>query len=151
MKEDMKKTLEAAREMMGARNILAVFQTAYVMALEGTTRASAGEISAREKKELDVDITPSNVGQAFCAIGIKSVVSHGKVRYVLNAGELERICKVAEENCKEMADKMEETINIYKDLNDRVLGLLERLRDVLDLTSEEKELEMKLKGLEEEY
>ncbi|ACZ62384.1 MULTISPECIES: hypothetical protein [Dehalococcoides] len=151
MKEDVRETIEAAREMTGARNILAVFQTAYVMALEGTTRASAGEISAREKKEFDMDITPSNVGQAFCAIGIKSVVSHGKVRYVLNTGELEKICKVAEENCKEMADKMEEALDVYKNLNDRVLGLLERLRDVLDLTSEERELEMKLKRLEEDY
>jgi hypothetical protein len=136
--------------MMRARNILAVFQTAYVMALEGTTRASAGEISAREKKEFDMDITPSNVGQAFCAIGIKSVVSHGKVRYVLNVSELERICKAAEAECEEMADRLEDSLETYEDLNTRVLTLLDRLKEVFDLTDEEERLEMKLRGFEEE-
>ncbi|AGG08464.1 hypothetical protein ABFB50_07235 [Dehalococcoides sp. THU3] len=150
MKDDMRETLEKAREMMRARNILAVFQTAYVMALEGTTRASAGEISAREKKEFDMDITPSNVGQAFCAIGIKSVVSHGKVRYVLNVSELERICKAAEAECEEMADRLEDSLETYEDLNTRVLTLLDRLKEVFDLTDEEERLEMKLRGFEEE-
>lgn len=147
---DLNEAFETAKGMMGMRNILTLFQTAYSMALEGTTRATASEISAREKKQFDAETTPSTVGIAFTSAGIKSVVSHGKARYVLNPDELEKICKAAEVECEEMAGKLEESLETYEDLNTRVLTLLDRLKEVFDLTDEEERLEMKLRGFEEE-
>ena len=83
--------IETASDLVGMRNALALIQTAYAMAVEGTTRATATQIADREANEYGYSITPSNVGQVFAALEIRTATSHGKTRFVLDIKQLEQI------------------------------------------------------------
>ena len=62
---------------------LVLIQAACVLALEGITRATAGQIASRAIKEYDIEVLPSFTGQIFTGLNIKKLTSHGKSRFVL--------------------------------------------------------------------
>lgn len=134
--------------MVNARSALAVFHTAYAMALEGNPRVTATEISNREASDYGYSVTPSNIGQVFSAFGIKTATSHGKTRYVLDIKELERIREKLMTGCGELATKLEESLKSYKELDERVKALVARLQEVSQLRDQESDLMRQIGELE---
>ncbi len=137
---NLNESIETGISLVGMRNCLTLVQTAYAIALEGVTRATATQIANKETNEYDSPITPSNVGQAFATFGIKTVTSHGKTRFVLDIRQLEKLREAAVAQCEEMAQKLEASLESYKELDARVEALVERLKEVYQLTNEEQEI-----------
>ena len=138
---NLTESLETGVSLIGMRKCLALVQTAYTMATEGITRATASEISSRESIDYGHSLTPANVGQAFAALGIKTVTSHGKTRFVLEVKELEKIREVNVAYCEELSQKLEAYLESYQELNERVETLVARLKEFYQLKQTEKRLE----------
>ena len=138
--DNLTESLETGVSLVGMKNCLTLIQTAYAMVLEGVTRATATQVANREASEFSNNVTPSNVGQVFAALKIKTVISHGKTRFVLNIKELERIRETIVAYCEELAQKLEASLKSYEELDARVKALVARLQEVCQLSDQEKEL-----------
>ncbi|BAQ35211.1 MULTISPECIES: hypothetical protein [Dehalococcoides] len=141
----LKECFESGVALIGMKNCMTLFQTAYSMSLEGNRRATAGEIAARAASQFGLKISPSNVGQAFSAMSIATTISRGKAKYVLNPTELEPILRVGKEECTEISDKLEESLSEYQEIAGRVDGLINQLREALRLDGEERKLRAQIR------
>ncbi|AII58440.1 hypothetical protein X792_07060 [Dehalococcoides mccartyi CG1] len=141
----LKECFETGVALVGMKNCMTLFQTAYSMSLEGNRRATAGEIAARAASQFGLKISPSNVGQAFSAMGIATTISRGKAKYVLNPTELEPILRIGKQECLEISARLEESLTEYQGIAERVDGLINELRETLKLDGEERKLKTQLR------
>ena len=140
MNDKPQTNLASIKGLASVKVALALLETAYAMSLAGITRATAGDISSRSERNLNIAITPSVTGQYFGELGITTVNSHGKKRFVLNATELEPIRAQLITVCHELTDKLETSLREYQGLADTINGLEERLKETYRLKAREKEL-----------
>jgi len=132
--------IETVSDLVGMRNALALIQTAYAMAVEGTTRATATQIAEREASEYGYSTTPSNVGQVFAALEIKTATSHGKTRFVLDIKQLTKIRDETFTHCEELSQRLEDSLASYKKLDTHIKTLIVRLQEVNRLKEQEQDL-----------
>ncbi|MFC1917230.1 hypothetical protein ACFLXH_01065 [Chloroflexota bacterium] len=118
---------------------LALIQSACVMALEGTTRATASEITAKAMTEFGIEATPSFAGQVFANLQIATVTSHGKSRFVLEQKELEEIRKGMVAKCEEQVTRLKESLKIFHDLPQQIEDLQGQWQEIIDLRKRERE------------
>ena len=90
-----------SRELTELETRFLLIQSACTLALEGMTRASASQIATKALQDYKLQTQPYFIGQVFSSLNIPSVTSHGKNRFVLDSGELEKIRKDLEARCKE--------------------------------------------------
>ena len=145
MNDKPQTNLASIKGLASVKTALALVQTAYAMSLDGQLRATAGEISSKARNDLNLEITPSATGQYFSELGITTVNSHGKKRFVLDASELEPIKAQLITVCHELTDKLETSLREYQGLADTINGLEERLKENYRLKAREKELARQIK------
>ena len=102
---------------------LVLIQSACALALEGITRATAGQIATRAIKEYGIEVLPSLTGLIFTNLNIQKLTSHGKSRFVLDYDQLKEIRKQTEAHCNEMIEKLETVIKTFHQLPERVIAL----------------------------
>ena len=119
---------------------LVLIQAACALALEGITRATAGDISARVLKDYDMEILPSLTGLIFTNLNIQKLMSHGKSRFVLEYEQLKEIREKTETSCKELAEKLEITIKTFHQLPERITALEKEWEEILKNREREQEL-----------
>ncbi len=102
---------------------LVLVQAACALALEGITRATAGQIAGRAIKEYGIEVLPSLTGLIFTNLNIKKLTSHGKSRFVLEYEQLKEIREQTEAHCNEMIDKLKTVIKTFHQLPDRITTL----------------------------
>jgi chromosome segregation ATPase len=102
---------------------LALVQAACTLALEGITRATASEISMKAAREYQVEATPSFTGMIFSAMGIRTVTTHGKSKFVLESNQLEKIRSEITMKCEEIQAKLKEAVKKFQDLPKRIDSL----------------------------
>ena len=90
---------------------LALIQSASVFALEGANRATASQIAERAGNDYGVEVTASFTGQTFSSLGIRTAISHGKSRFILEHEQLEDIRKGIAAKCEDTAEKLENILN----------------------------------------
>ncbi len=133
----------AVQAVSGLRNLkvaLGILQAAHVMALEGHTRATAGEISNRANKDCNVVTTPSMVGGFLRDSGINVAVTHGKARMVLDADQLSVLTNRASKVCKKSAEELETALKAFGDLSSRITTLENQWNQLLLLRARERHL-----------
>ncbi|AQX73750.1 hypothetical protein [Dehalococcoides mccartyi] len=146
----MKECFESGVALIGMKNCMTLFQTAYLMSQEGNKRATASEVAERAASQFGLKISPSNIGQAFSAMGIATTISRGKTKYVLDSTEIEPILRVGKEECTEISDRLEESLSEYQDIAGRVDGLINQLREALKLDGEERKLRAQIRQVQGE-
>jgi len=102
---------------------LVLVQAACVLALEGITRATAGQIAARAIKDYGIEVLPSLTGLIFTNLNIKKLTSHGKSRFVLEYEQLKEIREQTEAQCNEMIEKLETVVKTFHQLPERISKL----------------------------
>jgi len=127
----------ACRGLIESKIKLTLVQAAHLIALEGANRATASEIAERTAKQYGVEVTPSNVGQIFSMLGIRTVTTHGKNKFVLDTDQLEKARTNIETQCREVETKMKTSIETFKELLERIQGLEKRWQEILKLKSQE--------------
>jgi chromosome segregation ATPase len=119
---------------------LVLLQAAYILAIEGTNRATAQEISNKAMQDYGFDITPSFTGQVFSGLGIPTATTHGKRRFVLKADQLEKIREDLTTQCKKTQAKLQAAIKGFKDLPGKVDSLQKEWANIRALRNREQEL-----------
>ena len=102
---------------------LVLVQAACVLALEGITRATAGQIAARAIKDYGIEVLPSFTGLVFTNLNIQKLTSHGKSRFVLKYEQLKEIREQTEAQCNEMIEKLETVVKTFHQLPERISKL----------------------------
>jgi DNA repair exonuclease SbcCD ATPase subunit len=119
---------------------MCVLQTGILMSLEGTTRAAASEIAERAQREYGIEFMPSKIGQCFALLGIRSVTTHGKNRFVLDPDELEKAKGSSQARYQTLEARLRESIEAFKGLAEKIKSLENQWRDVQRLRTRENEL-----------
>lgn len=119
---------------------LALIQAACIIALEGITRATAKQVTDKAKDIYNVELIPSFTGQLFSSLGIPSVTSHGKSRFVLDYESLEKVRDSIVTRCEEASVKLEAAIEKFQDLPRRVEVLQKTWKDTQAMRAREREL-----------
>ena len=119
---------------------LVLIQAACALALEGITRATAGDISTRTLKDYDMEILPSLTGLIFTNLNIQKLISHGKSRFVLEYEQLKGIREQTETSCKELADKLEIAIKNFHQTPERITDLQNEWAEIVKSHEEEQKL-----------
>jgi DNA repair exonuclease SbcCD ATPase subunit len=119
---------------------LALLQSASLLALEGTTRATASQIAAKASQEYGIEVTASFTGQTLSYLNIGSVTTHGKNKFVLDADQLEKIRKGITDNCEKSLAKLQTSIEIFQDLPQRIEKLQAEWKETLKQRAKEQEL-----------
>jgi len=138
--------IEALRASMFIRNLndlkvsLALVQAACAFALEGTSRATASQVTERAMSDYDMEATASFTGQVFSSLGIATVTSHGKSRFVLEYEPLEEIRKGIATQCEDLINKLETTLKTFNVLPDRIKALEAKWREIAQFRAREREL-----------
>jgi len=137
---------------------LIILQTACIMCLDGIARATAGDIASRAIRDYNIEVTASITGQVLSRLGITTVTSHGKSRYVLEYDRLENIRKDMSEKCEEQSTKLKEVMKEFRYLPKRIKELEARWQEILNFRRREQALinainenqaeVLKVKGLE---
>ena len=142
----------AARVQAQTRDIamlsltLSLLQAACSMSLEGVTRASVSEVTARAEGDSGVQVTPSVAGQVFSSIGVRTVTSHGRNRLVLSMEELLPLRDKLAEDWELRAPQAEEYLSGFGKLAEYVAELDAKRQRVLNLIAREKANREFLKG-----
>jgi len=102
---------------------LVLVQAACVLALEGITRATAGQIATRAIKDYGIEVLPSLTGLIFTNLNIQKLTSHGKSRFVLEYEQLKEIREQTEAQCNEMIEKLETVVKTFHQLPERISKL----------------------------
>ncbi|MFC1947960.1 hypothetical protein ACFLXY_08590 [Chloroflexota bacterium] len=123
---------------------LCLIQTACTFALEGNNRVTASEISNRANIEYDLDTTASFTGQVFSKLGIQSVTVHGKNRFVLDSGQLEKLRQSISSQIEEMATKLESALKEFNYLPKRLNELESQLKDIRQQNQRGRELQLQI-------
>ncbi|APV44770.1 hypothetical protein Dform_01448 [Dehalogenimonas formicexedens] len=126
--DELKECVHKASHLISVKNCLAVVVTAHLLASEGTTRATAKEISDRILEEFGLEIPATNIGQVFAAFEISSKTTHGKARFVLEADQLKDMSDNIAAYCEEEADKLEVSIAAYRKIDTKVHALIDTLK-----------------------
>ncbi|MFC1865098.1 hypothetical protein ACFLYB_00050 [Chloroflexota bacterium] len=103
---DLSKGLQIGISLAVMRNGLILVQAAHALALEGTTRATATQITKVKAREYSYSVSPLNMRQVFAALKIKTVTHHGRKRYVLDIKELEEIREALVAKCEELSKEL---------------------------------------------
>jgi myosin heavy subunit len=119
---------------------LALIQAACTLAIEGISRATASEISNKAIQDYQVEATPSFTGMTFSAIGIRTVTTHGKSKFVLEENELEKIRSEIAGKCEETQVKLKEAIKKFQDLPKRIDSLQAEWNKIRASRTREQEL-----------
>ena len=119
---------------------LMVAQTALLMSLDGTRRATATQISDRIEAEMGVDITPSRVGVIMSGFKVRSVVSSGRSRLVLDPEQLGNILGDMKAEAETVEPMVEKAIEAFGDIANRIESMRFRLARLKFLAQTEKEL-----------
>jgi len=119
---------------------LVLVQAACAFALEGTSRATASQVAERAMNDCDMKVTASFTGQVFSNLGINTVTSHGKSRFVLEYEPLEKIRKGIMAQCDDLTGKLKSVISTFNKLPDRIKALETQWREVVQLKVREREL-----------
>ncbi len=119
---------------------LVLIQAACVLALEGITRATAGQITARAIKDYGIEVLPSFTGLIFTNLNIKKLTSHGKSRFVLEYDQLKEIREQTETHCNEMIEKLETAIKTFHQLPERITALQNEWAEIVNNFKREREL-----------
>ena len=126
-RDDMLNVFTGNSTSMGLKELkiqLVLIQAACVLALEGITRATAGQIAARATKDYGIEVLPSFTGLIFTNLNIKKLISHGKSRFVLEYEQLKEIREQAETRCEELINKLETVIKTFhQSFSDSLLHL----------------------------
>jgi hypothetical protein len=123
-----------------AKGQLAVIRAAYLISLEGISRATAAEICQRADSEFSISITPAFTGVTLIGAGIGKTTTHGKSRFVLDAGQLEEIAQRVEAHCKAYNERLAATISRFAELPAQIDGLQAEWQKILKLQSRKQEL-----------
>ena len=119
---------------------LALVQAACTMAYENTYRATASEVLQRAMKDYGIEATASFTGRAFAVLGIRTVTSHGKRRFVLDSNQLEKIRQSISAECEESAGKLDEIMASFQELPNRIDSLQAQWQEIINLRSRERDL-----------
>jgi myosin heavy subunit len=133
----------AFRANSGLRTLrvgLGLLEAAHVMALEGQTRAGAGEIAERAAKDFGVSVTASVAGQTFSQMGMATAITHGKTRLVLDPDQLKGLKNDVVRKLETLAAELTEALSEFKDLSSRIEGLDGQWKEVVRLRMRELEL-----------
>ena len=119
---------------------LALVQTGYIMAMEGTTRATASQVVERVWTEFEVEVAPWRAGQVFSQMGVRTATAHGKTRLVLDPSQLgpwqEQIAALVDGTAQEV----EKAIASFGDVAGRIQALDEQLQETQRLAAQEQEI-----------
>jgi chromosome segregation ATPase len=129
-----------SRELSELETRLLLVQSACTLALEGITRATASQIAAKALQEYKLEAQPYFIGQTFSSFNIPSVTSHGKNRFVLDSGQLEKVRSELEARCKESMGKLMDSIDKFKDLPEKIESLQQEWKQTEALRAKEREL-----------
>ena len=119
---------------------LALVQAACILALEGIARATAKQVTDKATYIYKVELIPSFTGQLFSSLGIRTVTSHGKSRFVLEYEHLEKVRDTIVTRIEEAKIKLEEAMEKFQDLPNRVKKLQKTWKDTLAMRVKEREL-----------
>lgn len=122
--------VSSLRSLKDMKVTLSLIQSACSYALEGNNRVSASDISNRAMTEYGIEATPSYTGQVFAKLGIISVTSHGKNRFVLAYDQLEKIHKQLSVEIEERSNKLESTIESFSYLPKRIDELGQKIAEI---------------------
>lgn len=125
---------------MSQKNALNIIQAALVMAMEGTSRATASDISERATKDFESKSIPSEIGQLLRQMGISSATSHGKTRLILDTDELSVIKDKLSATVIGTGKQLEDTIKQFGDISSRIRTLESQYKEALSRRMKEKEL-----------
>lgn len=130
----------ASRDLSELEVQLVLVQSACTLALEGTTRASASQIAARTIQSYKVEATASFTGQIFSNLGIDSVTTHGKNKFVLDANHLEKMRDDIASRCQKASERLETAIEKFRDLPQKIEELRKTWKETLAIRAKEQEL-----------
>ena len=150
-----------AQELSAARVRLLVVQTAALMALDGTTRASASSVAEAVLNEHGVEVSPSLVGQILADLRTPSVTSHARRRLVLDPTGLLPIRDRVAAEVEAQEAKARDTTERFGAVADRVaaleislaraLRLARREREIRDSLGADRSADQRLAAWEERY
>jgi DNA repair exonuclease SbcCD ATPase subunit len=119
---------------------LALIQAACTLALEGITRATASEISIRALHDYQVEASPSFTGQSFSNMGIRTVTTHGKNKFILDSDQLKKIRKELASKCEQAIGRLQQALEKFQGLPQKIDSLQEEWGKVRALRAKEQEL-----------
>lgn len=119
---------------------LALVHAACTFSLEGIHRVTAGQIAERAIKDYGIEATASFTGQAFASLGIGTVTSHGKNRFVLEHESLETIRQGIASQIETMAERLEASLKTFDILPEKIKALESQWQQIVQLRNKEQEL-----------
>jgi DNA repair ATPase RecN len=119
---------------------LAVIRAAYLISLEGISRATAAQICQSADSEFSTSVTPAFTGVTLIGAGIGKTTTHGKSRFVLDAAQLEDVANRIETYSQQLADKLAATISRFADLPAQIDSLQAEWQKILKLEARKQEL-----------
>ncbi len=138
------KTYQTANGLRNLKEILGLVEVALVMSLEGTSRATVTEVLRKASDEYGVTSTTSVSGQIFSQLKVKTTMTHGKPRLVLDTNELKTIKDRISKQISEVAKELANVLNEYKDTSNRINKLEEQLKEAIQLNKRERDLTQQL-------
>ena len=137
---DIFKGNRTSRGLKELKMQLVLVQAACVLALEGITRATAGQIAARAIKDYGIEVLPSLTGLIFTNLNIQKLTSHGKSRFVLKYEQLKEIREQTEAQCNEMIEKLETVVKTFHQLPERISKLQNEWAEIVRNHEKEQKL-----------
>lgn len=119
---------------------LALVQTGCLMAMEGEVRATSSELLFRARKEWDIEVLPSVVGQLLGSLGLPSTTSKGKSRFILQADDLQAMGEQLESQMQDMEDRVEVAIKRFGNVAGRLVPLEERFHRAYGMAQRAEEI-----------
>jgi DNA repair ATPase RecN len=131
----------SARARLNDLNVhLAIIQAAYLLCLEGVSRATANQILQRAVSEFSLNLTASEAGTILIGFSLRKVTIHGKSRFILNQGELKELRFRIEQQLKENEDKLESAIKYFSSLSAEIQELQNRWKNIQEMFSRKNDL-----------
>jgi DNA repair exonuclease SbcCD ATPase subunit len=138
------KTYQAANGLRNLKEMLGLIEAAMVMSLEGISRATVTEVLRKATDEYGVTSTTSVSGQIFSQLKVKTTMTHGKPRLVLDTEQLKSLKNQISRQISEVSQELADVLNEYKDTGNRINKLEEQLKETIRLNKRERELTQQL-------
>jgi DNA repair exonuclease SbcCD ATPase subunit len=138
------KTYQAANSLKNLKEILGLVETALVMSLEGTSRATVTEVLRKATDEYGVTSTTSVSGQIFSQLKVKTTTTHGKPRLVLDTEQLKSLKDQISRQIRQVLQELSDILAEYKDTGNRINQLQDQLKEAVRLYKREHELTQQL-------
>ncbi len=139
----------ASSSMRGIKDLkltLSLIQSACSLSLEGTRRATAGQVTERAIKDYGLDVISSFTGQVFTSLGISTVIIQGKKRLVLEPDQLEQVMKQIIEKIEQLSKKHESNMAAFQDISEKIKKLEDQWNEVAKQRARERELTNAITG-----